>query len=529
MNEALLVYFNISFAIGALVSILSGIYILLQDKNNSVNQFWSGVTLFGSLWGLSYFAMINTSSRELALMANRVIHILAIGTIISYFLFCVYLTNQYQKYKTLFYTIAYAGLLLAVLVNFDFLLDGVRRGGVFNFIPVGGEWFIIFSLYLLSVASAGLHVLRKYKHKTDNKLEKKQINYVFIFSSLGWIGGASVLPLTHGLEILPYPILIWALYPFFATYAIVKLNLFNTKTVTAQIITAFLWVFLTVRLILSNSTADFIINGVVLALIIPAGILLIKGITKEIKERERAQELTKELKHMNEQKSKMLSIASHQFRSPLTSIQGYASLIKDGSYGEVPDDLREPIDRIVTSSKKLSRIVNDFLNISRIEDGRMNYNFKVTDVKDVVKEVIKEAESTAQAKDLDLSFETDTHSSYPAKIDIGKFQQVITNLVDNAIKYTEAGSVAVRLDRKNDYNLIEVEDTGIGIDPEDADIIFKQFSRADEAEDVNVVGSGLGLYIAKRIIEAHDGEISATSPGKGEGSTFHVKIRVSDS
>ena len=143
MNEALLVYFNISFAIGALVSILSGIYILLQNKNHSVNQSWSGVTLFGSLWGLAYFAMINTSSRELALIANRVIHILAIGTIISYFLFCVYLTKQYQKYKTVFYTIASAGLLLAVLVNFDFLLG---RGCIQLYTC---RWRMVYNLFIV--------------------------------------------------------------------------------------------------------------------------------------------------------------------------------------------------------------------------------------------------------------------------------------------------------------------------------------------------------------------------------------------
>lgn len=531
--KALIVYFNISFAIGALVSLLSGAYVLYHNAKQKVNQFWAIVTIFGSFWGLSYLAMINTSSNEIAFIANRSLHIFAIITLASFFIFALYLTNQFLFHKKAAYLVVFLGVLLITLISFtDLILQGTISGDVFSHIPVGGNLFWLFSSYLISITFAGCYFMYSKVHDGSTaKHHLNQIRYVLLFSAVGWIGGGSTLLLTHGIDILPYPIILWAFYPFFATYAIVKLNLFNTKAVTAEILTAFLWVFLAVRLILSSSTADLIINGVVLALMIPAGILLIRGITKEVKAREKAEELTKELqeanqelKYMDKQKSKMLSIASHQFRSPLTSIEGYASMMKEGTYGEVPEHLEKPINRIFKSSKQLSHIVDDFLNISRIEQDRMEYDFKTANIQEIVENVIEEITPTAHDKGLEIEKTFDGNGPYKARVDVDKFTQVITNLIDNAIKYTQEGKIIVHLTHEDDTITVAVEDSGIGIDPEDKDKIFEQFSRADEAEDADVVGSGLGLYIAKQIVQAHDGEIWATSPGKGKGSTFHVKI-----
>jgi two-component system sensor histidine kinase ResE len=188
----------------------------------------------------------------------------------------------------------------------------------------------------------------------------------------------------------------------------------------------------------------------------------------------------------------------------------------------VPESLQDPIDRILKSSQSLAHIVDDFLNVSRIKEGRMNYNFQEVDLKSVLKEVVKQTQGSIDEETQSLHFTTDSSESYPAKVDVGKLQQVLTNLIDNAIKYTKEGEIVVQIKRDDPHIKIEVEDDGIGINPDETDEIFEQFSRADEAQKVNVSGSGLGLYIARQIIKAHDGEIWATSPG--EGSTFHVRL-----
>jgi signal transduction histidine kinase len=326
-----------------------------------------------------------------------------------------------------------------------------------------------------------------------------------------------------------------AVGPLFSTaivisifYAIYRYNLFATKVITTEILTFIIWFALLMRSLLSEGTISIITNYGLLAVITVFGVFLVRSVHEEVRAREEAVELTEKLKKLNQEKSRMLSIASHQFRSPLTSIEGYASMIQDGSYGEVPDYLQEPIDRILKSSQKLAHIVDDFLNISRIEDGRMDYNVKPADVAEATKAVVEEVQGSIDKQKQDLHFETDESSDYPAKVDVGKFQQVITNLVDNAIKYTEEGNITVRVKRKHSSIIIEVEDEGIGIDPADTDKIFSQFARADEAQAVNVSGSGLGLYIARQIINAHDGKIWATSPGQGKGATFHVRIPAAD-
>jgi len=530
MQSAIATYFNLSFALGALVSLFSGLYVLYTNFRSSVNRWWILVTFFGSVWGFAYLIMINTSSLFVASVASRVLHISGVTTLISFLAFALHLTNKFKNYKKPFlYLCALGFLLIAGLVNSGVIIEGVTRNtsDIFSFQPVAGQLFKVFSLYLTLMVLFGLSVMYR-SLSEEGERDRDKTKYVFIFSIAGWIGGGSTLLLTHGINVLPYPILLWALYPFFATYAMAKLDLFDTKTATAQLITALLWVFLTVRLILSNSTPDLIINLVVLALIIPAGILLIQGINKEVIARERAQSLANELQEMNKEKSRMLSIASHQFRSPLTSIEGYASMIQEGSYGEVPEYLEEPLGRILNSSRKLAHIVDDFLNISRIEEGRMDYNFQKTDLKEVVQEVVEESHGSINKDKVSLEFVTDESVDYPAEIDIGKFQQVITNLIDNAIKYTQEGDITVRLKRDHSDLLVEVADEGIGIEAGKLDEIFSQFSRADEAQDVNVTGSGLGLYIAKQIIDDHDGAIWATSPGEGKGSTFHVRMSASE-
>jgi signal transduction histidine kinase len=284
------------------------------------------------------------------------------------------------------------------------------------------------------------------------------------------------------------------------------------------------------RVVSATNRVDFYVGLGTLLAIGCFGYFFIKSVEEEVAAKEELQMLSerlsasnKLLKEKDEVKSKMISIASHQFRSPLTAIKGYASLLKDESYGQVPDEMKTPINRILKSSSHLARIVNDFLNISRIKDQTLHYDFENVDIREVVTNVIQEAKGVlADEQSLHLSVEKT--GSYQAKIDRDKFNQVLSNVVDNAIKYTPEGRIAITLDREDGNIVITIEDNGIGIDSENTNKIFEQFVRADKANDVNVTGSGLGLYIAKKIISDHNGSIWATSEGSGEGSTFHIRI-----
>ncbi len=228
------------------------------------------------------------------------------------------------------------------------------------------------------------------------------------------------------------------------------------------------------------------------------------------------------LKELDKLKTEFLSLATHQLRSPLTAIKGYASMVVDGDFGEIGVKAKEAVDRILQSSNNLTLVIEDFLNVSKIESGGMKYVKENFDLSEMVSGMAKDLSITAGKKGLALSYTQDTgnHHIYGDK---EKLRQVVLNFVDNSIKYTEKGSIVVSLTNTNGKVRIAIKDTGMGVTPEEKAQLFQKFSRADGAK-LNAGGSGLGLYLAKEIIVAHNGNVGIESEGAGKGSTFFVEL-----
>lgn len=389
-----------------------------------------------------------------------------------------------------------------------------------------------FTLFILLVIYS--HIILFFAYKKSIGLQRRQIQYFFIGSFLGFFGGSfSFLP-EYNINIYPFMNLTVSFYPVIMGYAILRYQLMDLRVITTQLLIASLWVFIFVRTLLEPfGSQEQIIDSFLLILSIIIGILLIKSVIKEIKSREEIERLAKDLSAANERlkeldklKSEFVSIASHQLRSPLTSIKGYASLVLDGSFGKVSAGVKDAIDKIFQSSQSLVVMIEDFLNISRIEQGRMKFEFAKVDFKKITAEVISELKPTAEKAGLAITFSTDHREPYIINADLGKIRQVITNLLDNSIKYTPKGSISVTLSKKPYPGkiLLAVSDTGVGIDSATLPVLFSKFSRSKEANKVNVVGTGLGLYIAKEIVSGHHGRVWAESEGKGKGSTFYVEF-----
>ena len=231
-----------------------------------------------------------------------------------------------------------------------------------------------------------------------------------------------------------------------------------------------------------------------------------------------------ELKKLDQMKSEFVSLASHQLRAPLTAIKGYISLIQEGSYGQVSNVLKDALRKIYISNETLINLVGDFLNLSRIESGKMKYTFEPIQMEEIVQGVFEEFKEVVKEKKLELRYENPETPLAKAMLDKDKFKQVIMNLVDNAVKYTPEGSVTLKIAEEGSNILFSVSDSGVGMSAEDLAGIFKRFSRMEGGSKVNISGLGLGLYLAKRIVTDHGGEIWATSDGPGKGSTFWVRV-----
>ncbi|KKT26211.1 MAG: hypothetical protein UW11_C0019G0022 [Parcubacteria group bacterium GW2011_GWA2_43_9b] len=230
-----------------------------------------------------------------------------------------------------------------------------------------------------------------------------------------------------------------------------------------------------------------------------------------------------ELQRLDQAKSDFISIASHQLRTPLTAIKGFASMVLEGDYGKVTKAVGDKIEKIFASSERLIRLVNDLLDLSHMEGGKMEFNFARVDFDAMVKSVVEELKPNAMKKKLKFGWQT-PDSEFWVWADEQKLRQVAMNLIDNAIKYTQQGSVEVYLEHKDGQAVMAVKDTGMGMHLGESEHLFEKFVRGSEASRYHTEGAGVGLYVAKKIIEEHKGEVWAESPGDGLGSTFFVRL-----
>jgi signal transduction histidine kinase len=282
----------------------------------------------------------------------------------------------------------------------------------------------------------------------------------------------------------------------------------------------------------TNSTA-VILTSVTLIFTAFASLLLIRSIDKATIQRKEIEQLVISLDKANvrlteldKQKSEFVSIASHQLRSPLTAIRGYASLLIEGSYGKVPKKAIAALERIETSSKLMAIGIEEYLNVSRIESGNMKYNYTDFNLKEEVEHVCDDMRSDALKSDLVLLFRSDLKSKSIVHADIGKTVQIVQNLLNNAIKYTEKGTIRVfvRDDIVKKKVYIDISDTGIGMNKKTLQTIFQKFERADNANSVNIHGTGLGLFVALKMAQAMKGNVTAYSEGDRMGSRFTVEM-----
>lgn len=226
------------------------------------------------------------------------------------------------------------------------------------------------------------------------------------------------------------------------------------------------------------------------------------------------------LKQLDTAKSEFLSIASHQLRTPLTGIKGYLSMVLEGDYGEVSLKIKPVLEGVFQESDRLTRLVNIFLNVSKIESGKFAIERKEVDFTALTKEVINTLKLVAEQKKLELVFNEPKTLLPMLKLDQERIKDVMLNLVDNAIKYTPQGRIEIFLEKSGEALKVTVKDTGVGIPKGEDRELFKKFVRVSGIAQINTGGSGLGLFIVKKIIEAHGGKVWVESAGKDMGSSF---------
>ncbi len=228
-------------------------------------------------------------------------------------------------------------------------------------------------------------------------------------------------------------------------------------------------------------------------------------------------DITKE-KEVSRMKDEFISMASHELRTPMTAINGFLSMILHGDYGPVNSKLKKPLENISVSAKRQIHLINDLLNVSRLQTGRIEFRLTNFTLWPVLDDVTKSLQPIAQQKEVVINVESKQEVLVQA--DIEWVRHIFNNLLGNALKFTDKGKISIKYYRVRDFVYIAFTDTGTGIDPADQSKLFRKFAQLSTYKSTRPAGSGLGLYISRELARKMGGDVRLEKSSTGRGSTF---------
>jgi len=512
-----------------ILCIFFGIFVYIKDAKSFTSKYFLAINVSFTLWILSILVQWTASSAYIVHFAWQTLLIPELAI----YMYSVFFGYAFLNNKDI--PFSFKSALSMVMVLGAILLPTTYNISSFDLENCQGNAGLVWQfVYVFEIICIGIISLISYDaYKKGEAKERGKVSYfsiglvlfLFVFWSSNYFG-----ELTKTYQINLIGPIGMTLFLAFMTYIIASYKMFRIKLFSSQVLVVALWILIASLLFIQNIDYIHIAIGVTAILVLVLGIQLIRSVAREIEQREKIEKLAIDLERANERlkeldnlKSEFLSFASHQIRSPLTAIRGYTSMALEGDFGDIPDKIKETMKVIDTSTQSLVVIVNEFLDISRIEQGRVKYEFIDFDAAELTKEVVAEQRPNVENRGLTLDMNV-VGEGFITSSDKGKIKQVIGNVIDNSVKYTPKGSIHVEVSRKADTILISVKDTGIGIDSEDFPKLFSKFTRAKDANKTNVMGTGLGLYVAKQMLEALQGKIWVESKGKGFGSTFFIEL-----
>ena len=531
-------FFAISALVNGIVSITFGLLVISKNWRDRMNQVFFLMTLSLSIWAFAYWQWQIANNYDLALLWVRILSVGSLFIPIFFYHWVIRILNIVNLLNRIILRLSYfLSIVILFFVNSNLFIVNLEKKSIFQFWPNSGVIYdVYFSYIYIGLIIYSIYLLVSSYWSVKDKNVRGQILYIIFGCIIGFGGGLTNFPLWWGINILPFGNLLVGVFPFLLGYSILKYKLFNIRAIVSEMLTFCLLFFMLVTVLMAENWIIKLVYGFFFILTSIVGVILIKNsyILDDLNTQlsltaHDLQKANERLLELNRQKSEFVSFATHQLRAPLTAIKGYASLILEGDTGVVGDEVKQAVTRIFDSSKTLANIVDDYLNLTRIELGTMKYVFDTIDLKMMIQDVVGELGPNLKKDGLSFSFKADENGDqwdWRITADRDKLKQVIANIIDNSIKYTPQGFVKVTLssDKKKHKFIFKVEDNGIGIAPETLPLLFNKFSRAGNANKTNIKGTGLGLFVAKQIVESHHGTITASSPGEGKGSTFVVEL-----
>ncbi len=513
--------------VGSLGNLIIGLATYFRASKSATSKWFATFTVLLALYLV--FNQFSVSSQTVSdtLFWIRSVMVVSPFIVFSFFVLVnVFPNDQMTISKKVFVPSLVCTLAVSILGFTPLIFQSVEINPIIQ--PNPGKLIFAYVLYNLVFVLWSFIILAK-KWKKSSGIERNQLKFLvlgaIIMFSLILVSNVFlvvVFGVSNFVSLVPVYTLIFV---GMASYAIVQLGLFDVKIIATEATTLILWLVLFAKLFITQDVREISIDAFVLIVVTIFSFILVRSVTREVKQREELQELTEKLQALDKQKDEFISMAAHELRAPMTAIRGYVSMLLDGDAGELPDTARDYLTDANTVTERLVRLVNNMLNVGRIEEGRMVFKEEVVKVSEVVNHVYISFKFEAQRKNLDFGVNIQEGVKDTVYVDVDKLNEVIGNLVSNSIKYTERGRIDINIKQSNsEWIRVEIVDTGTGISQEEQKKLFQKFYRVESSVG-KTIGTGLGLYICRLLIDKFGGKIGLDStPGKGSNFWFELPV-----
>ncbi len=510
----------------ALYAISLGVFVLLKNKQSKIHQALFWLTFVLSIWFFgNALSMFYFNNLELAIFWFKFAYTTVPFISLTFYNFYLVYSGKKNEF---FYPLIYVICILEILYLW---FSNDIRIGVYALPNVGliyqrmspFFYFLIFGMikYIILTTATAIFSWNEFKKETDffKKTRLKWLTisfFVIILGLLEWLVAFDIplhigwFPLLLFISILAYTIL---------KYQLMDINILIKKGLIYSVVIALISGFLVGASFLSSWLAG-IIPGFqfwIVPLLTAITTFVIGNLFwRKSKQIEKAYEVEKkaveELKALNQAKDEFILITQHHLRTPLTIMKGYLDVILNKFQDKVDPKALEYVDKVAKSTNRLTRIANEFLDITQFQIGKGLLKIEPTNPYSLIKEILDELQPEIEKKKLFVKINPEPKDWFLVPADSQKFKQALFNIIDNAIKYTPVGGVTITLEKNKDKAILVIGDTGIGLSAEDLKHLFVEvFERSKEARIVFPVGRGVGLFVTARIIKIHQGRIWAES------------------
>lgn len=516
-------FFGFSGILIGVTSCALAIVVFLHNRRQSLNQVWALFALSVATWGVGAYMISRAQVVEEALLWWRFTHI-GIILIPVFFVHFVYIFLDIKRRFGVYLTYA-AGIFFLIADATPYFISQMRYvfGQFYYDSPPGTIYtpFVIFFGFAI-IYTVDL-LVRKYGEVSS--LKQNQIRYFLWAISIGFIGGSTSFLPVFKIDIYPVFNFTVAFYPAIMSFAILKYGFFNIKVIATELLAIGISIALFVQIFFAESQTDIILRSLLFIFILGMGIWLIRSVYKEVKQREQIQKLAEELASANKGQEELIHTVSHEVKGGLAQAGAAFAAILEDDYAGNPEAMKEMLREALVQNKQEVERLEQTLMAFNPKLGTETYDMQEFDVKDALLEIVAHLKPEADAKKLALEVRADEAEKFTVKGDRAKIaSRVLHNLIENAILYTPSGSITAALSKKNGKVVLSVQDSGVGITPDDMRALFTKGGHGKDAIKVNAHSTGNGLYLAKVIVEKHDGKIWAESAGANKGATFFVEL-----